>query len=66
MRGVLAGALVLTLALIVAGSFWALASRALTITDLDALLRMVFGPIVALVGAATGFYYGGVSESKRR
>ena len=34
----------------------------LTVPDVKALLEVVLAPVVGLVGAVTGFYYGGKSN----
>lgn len=44
-------------------SFVSLWANWIAMPDLEGLLGLLFGPIVALVGAATGFYYGGRDSS---
>jgi len=64
MRGLLAGALVLLLAMVVIASFlqqWIHPDRS---KELHEWMNLVFSPLVALVGAATGFYFGAQSAKK--
>lgn len=58
-RGVVALSLVGLLAAVVLGSFIGLATGWIPMRDLKELLTIVLGPLIALVGAATGFYFGG-------
>jgi hypothetical protein len=63
-RGLLAGSLVLILAAVVFASFaqqWIHPDRD---KELHEWMNLVFSPLVALVGAATGFYFG--ANSARR
>jgi uncharacterized protein YneF (UPF0154 family) len=59
MRGAIVIILLSILAGIIAGSFVALWVKAISSDEIKTLLTLVFTPIVGLVGAATGFYYGG-------
>ena len=59
MRGWIAIMLLGILTLIVAGAFVTLWFDLAPRDDLDTVLTVVFGPVAALVGAATGFYFGG-------
>jgi hypothetical protein len=64
MRGFLAGSLVLLLATVVMASFlqqWIHPDRD---KGLHEWMNLVFSPLVALVGAATGFYFGAQSAKK--
>jgi hypothetical protein len=58
MRGCLAAGLVALLFLIVIGSLAALESRGPTVRELLDWVAVVLGPVVGLVGAVTGFYFG--------
>lgn len=58
-RGLVALFLSGLLAFVVLGSFIGLAAKLIEMKDLKELLTIVLGPIIALVGAATGFYFGG-------
>jgi hypothetical protein len=64
-RGKIAKWLILLLAGIVAGSFVFLWFRPTQIDQLKELLALILGPVVALVGAATGYYFGAAAESKK-
>ncbi|MDQ3655332.1 MAG: hypothetical protein M3457_09650 [Chloroflexota bacterium] len=46
------------LGFLVAGSFVSLWFGWASSTELDALLTLLFAPVIGLVGAATGFYFG--------
>ena|SRR5712692_5739124 len=59
MRGQIAGGLVVLLAFVVIVSFVMLCAKCTTSAELKDLLQIALGPIVALVGSATGFYFGG-------
>ncbi len=58
-RGQIALILILLLVGIVFGSFVTLSFGWVKPDALEKLLTVVFAPIVGLVGAVTGFYYGG-------
>jgi len=63
-RGWLAGSLVFLLAVVVIASFvhqWLQPDRS---KELHEWMNLVFSPLVALVGAATGFYFGAQSAKK--
>lgn len=62
MRGIIVLTLLGILAGIIAAAFIALWLEAISSADLQTLLNLVFSPIIGLVGAAAGFYYGGRSE----
>jgi hypothetical protein len=55
-RGIIAQWLVLILAGIVTAAFWLVVWKGND--SASALLQIVLGPVVALVGSATGFYFG--------
>jgi hypothetical protein len=57
-RGLVALLLIGLLAFAVVGSFIGLATKMIEMKDLKELLTIVLGPLIALVGAATGFYFG--------
>lgn len=57
-RGHVALGLIWLLALVVVGSFVGLVTKTMEMKDLKELLTIVLGPLIALVGAATGFYFG--------
>ena len=59
LRGALAGGLLALLAFIIIGSFISLWFDWANSDEIDRILTMVLAPVIALVGAATGFYYGG-------
>jgi hypothetical protein len=63
MRGLLASALVLLLALTIGAAFSLEAAGLLSRTQIDALLRPIFPSLVALTGTALGFYFGGRGPS---
>jgi hypothetical protein len=65
LRGRIAGALLLILAFIVVGSFLSLWFGWGTNEELTNVLSLVFAPVVGLVGAVTGFYYGEKYTSSR-
>jgi len=44
---------------VIAACFLGLAFDWFSIAELDSLLTLVFGSLVGLVGAVTGFYFGG-------
>lgn len=59
MRGIVALTVLGLLGTVVAGSFVLLATNSVSIDELEGLLTIVFAPLVALAGSATGFYFGG-------
>lgn len=58
-RAALAGALTLLLAVALLMVVWAVVYHGYSTQDASDLLCVVLAPLVGLVGAATGFYYGG-------
>ncbi len=58
-RGLIAQALTLLLAVIILFAFITLWTSSSTFGDLEKLLTIVFGPVIALVGTAIGYYFGG-------
>jgi hypothetical protein len=58
MRGRVAGALLVILAFIVIGAFFSLWFNWAKEEELKTVLTILFGPVIGLVGAATGFYFG--------
>ncbi len=58
-RGAIAGALVALLFIIIIASFAAVWLKVQTVAEVKALLEVILAPVVALVGSATGFYFGG-------
>lgn len=58
MRGYIALALVLTVGGIILGCMLLLGTKSATAADLKDVMSIVFTPIVALLGAVVGFYYG--------
>ena len=66
MRGLLAFTLVGILGFLAIVALLSLWFSKATPDDLQTVLGVVFTPIVGLVGAATGFYYGGRNSSGRR
>lgn len=57
-RGMIALVLVFLLVAIVAVSFLTLWIRDPSFDNLKGLLELIFAPIIAVVGSATGFYFG--------
>lgn len=57
-RAGLAITLVGLLVVIVIGAGWVLATDFATIEEIGEYLKIVFTPVVGLVGSAVGFYYG--------
>jgi hypothetical protein len=64
MRGKIALVLVAILGIVVVGSLVALSFGA-EISTLKELLGFILGPVVALVGSVTGFYFGGINASDK-
>jgi hypothetical protein len=58
MRGVIAVILLTILAVIVVGAFLSLWTKWAAAADLETFLQLTFAPMIGLVGAVTGFYYG--------
>lgn len=61
-RVFLSGTLVFILAIVVIAPLIMLWGKWATITDLKELLTILVSPVVALVGAAVGFYFGEKSK----
>jgi hypothetical protein len=59
MRGQLAGGLIVLLAFVVVASFVTVWVRGNLTEPTKDLLGLILGPVVTLVGSATGFYFGG-------
>ncbi len=67
-RSYIAYWLLFLLTLVILGSFASLATLErdkLSFENLRGLLELIFGPLVALVSAATGFYFGAQSGQPR-
>jgi len=62
-RGRIALALLGILGFIIAGAFVTLWANWGTGDEIDSLLTMIFAPVIGLVGAVTGFYFGEKSAS---
>lgn len=62
-RGYIALGLLALFMLIVFGSFLSLIFHWIPLNDLKEILTIIFGPLIALLSAVTGFYYG--EQSKR-
>ncbi len=63
-RGIIAMILISLMAALIAASFtlfWLHPDRS---KDLEHFFSLIFGPVVALVGAATGYYFGSQSANK--
>lgn len=56
--------LVGTLTAVIVISFAGLGFDWFSITELEALMTLIFGSLVGLVGAVTGFYYGGHTSGR--
>jgi hypothetical protein len=69
MRGLLAGWLLAILTIIVAAALadisYAFFSGRMSTADLRAILELLVTPIVGLVGAATGFYFGSQADDPK-
>lgn len=62
-RGIIAQGLVVLLAVLVLFAFITLWAFSSTFADLEKLMTVVFGPVIALVGTAIGYYFGGKNAS---
>ncbi|MGQ0529962.1 MAG: hypothetical protein ACT4PG_09150 [Panacagrimonas sp.] len=62
-RGLIAQALVVLLAILVLFAFITLWVFSSAFADLEKLMTIVFGPVIALVGTAIGYYFGGKNTS---
>lgn len=58
-RGTIAQALVVMLAIIILLAFISLWAYSASFADLEKLMTIIFGPVIALVGTAIGYYFGG-------
>ncbi len=65
-RGLLAAALIGLLSIVVLGLFVALLAGRLTIPELGQLAAVTISPIVGLLGAVLGFYFGEQSRDRPR
>jgi hypothetical protein len=63
-RGQLASALVVILGVVVAFAGVWLCVNGKSIEDLKSVMGLIFGPIIALVGTALGFYFGGIQAKE--
>ncbi len=62
-RLALAGGLLLILAVLTLGAFWYVAVYPSRESAIEALLKLVFTPVIGLVGSVVGFYFGSRSAS---
>jgi uncharacterized membrane protein len=62
MRGWIALALIGLLAAVLLAAFIGLLTATISAHDLKELLPVFLGPLIALVSAATGFYFGGAKK----
>ena len=58
-RGLIAQGLIVMLAIIILLAFISLWHYGSSFADLEKLMTIVFGPVIALVGTAIGYYFGG-------
>lgn len=63
MRGIIALSLLGLLAFVVGGALATLWFDLAPFEDLEGFLVIVFGPLIGLVGAVIGFYYGARSSN---
>ena len=63
-RGQIAQALVAMLAVIILLAFLSLWVYSSTFSDLEKLMTIIFGPVIALVGTAIGYYFGGKTATR--
>lgn len=61
-RGIIAQGLVVLLSMIILFAFITLWLYIKNFSDLEKLLTIIFGPVIALVGTAIGYYFGGKSS----
>jgi hypothetical protein len=54
----LAVGLLITIAVTVVAMFVSRVGYAVPVTELDTLMKIVFAPLVTILGTALGFYYG--------
>lgn len=64
-RSVLALSLVALLAGIIIVSFVLVALKSVAVADMDTILKIVFAPVIALVGSVVGFYFGADVASRK-
>lgn len=64
LRGILAGSLVAILAAVIAAAWWTIWQRFATPEEVKDFLAVVLSPVVALVGSAIGFYFGGKTSAR--
>ena len=57
-RGRIAEGLLMMLGVIVLFAFLTLWAYSATFDDLEKLMTIIFGPVITLVGTATGYYFG--------
>lgn len=62
-RAQVARALIVILAVVILFSFLTLWMSSPDTADLEKLLTIIFGPLIALVSGAVGYYFGGKSDS---
>lgn len=62
-RGRIAEGLLMMLGVIVLFAFLTLWAYGATFGDLEKLMTIVFGPVITLVGTATGYYFGNKGSS---
>jgi len=60
-RGLIAQGLIVMLAIIILLAFISLWYFGSSFADLEKLMTIIFGPVIALVGTAIGYYFGGKS-----
>ena len=63
MRGNVAQWILMTLGAVVIGAFVTLWLKIGTIDEVSRLVELIFTPIIGIVGAVTGFYYGAATSS---
>ena len=66
MRGVVAGLLLVILAFIIIAAFLSYWFNWASQDQIEGLLTIVFAPMIGLVGAATGFYFGSTEARSDR
>lgn len=62
-RGRIAMSLLAILALVIVATFLLVAIERVEVSEIETLTSLMLTPIVGLVGAATGFYYGGGGDA---
>jgi len=63
-RSVLALSLVALLAGIIIVSFALVALKSVAVADMDTIMKIVFAPVIGLVGSVVGFYFGAEVASR--